>query len=991
MTVVSAKPRTKNDRQGQGVVRLFEARKYHLRYNQKGSIGGAEREFRNTKGIVRLRSYTLLEESNILATIYEAALTTSATTTFEPVRIGNRMFADSGLGVNNPVDEVEGEAANIWCSETADLKPLVKCFISIRTGNPGIKAFEESMFKFLSQTVVSIATETEETEKRFIAKWRKHFDENRYFRFNVDQGLQSIGLDEYKQKGAMESATNRYLVNQAQKNRVRDCIENLNLKQKLIGTDKTETTFATIVNEFAVFSIQQQAAVYNVHWLMPFERNPSFTGRESKVARIEDLLFTKDQTIRDFLGSKDGGQWLLVYDNADDMDPWFHNSKDEHITRCLVDYLPKSTQGAIVFTTRDRKIAVKLARQNVVDVPLIDESTARQLLRNCLVDQRLLEPLDKSTALLQQLTFLPLAIIQAAAYINANGIGTTDYLSLLNDQEEEVIDLLSEDFEDDGRYRGIKNPVATTWLISFEQIRRRHPLVAEYLSFMACIESKDVPQSLLPPSLSRKKEVDTISTLDAYSFIIRRPADVALDIHRLVHLAMRNWLREENLLTQWSEKAIMRLAEVFPSHDYQNRSIWKKYLTHTKYALDSDIIDKHGEYRIDLARKFGMCLYSDGRWNEAENLDMLVMETRKRVLGQEHPDTLTSIANLASTYRNQGRWNEAENLDILVMETRKRVLGQEHPDILTSIANLASTYLNQGRWKEAEDLFVLVIETRKRVLGQEHPDTLTSIANLASIYLNQGRWKEAEDLFMLVIETSSKVLGQEHPNTLTSMANLAVIYRKQGRWKEAEDLFILVIETRKRVLGQEHLGTLTSMWNLASIYQNQGRWKEAEDLFILVIKTMKRVLGQEHPDTLTSIANLASIYLNQGRWKEAEDLFMLVIETSSKALGQEHPNTLTSMANLAVIYRKQGRWKEAEDLFILVIETRKRVLGQEHLGTLTSMWNLASIYQNQGRWKEAEDLFILVIKTMKRVLGQEHPDTLTSIANLASIYLNQGR
>jgi hypothetical protein len=153
------------------------------------------------------------------------------------VRIGNRKFADGGLGANNPVDEVEGEAANIWCSESGDLKPLVKCFLSIGTGNPGIKAFEESLTKFLGKTVVDIATETEETEKRFIAKWRKHYGENRYFRFNVDQGLQSIGLDEYKQQGAMESATERYLVNQAQKNRVQHCIKNLELKESVYNVD----------------------------------------------------------------------------------------------------------------------------------------------------------------------------------------------------------------------------------------------------------------------------------------------------------------------------------------------------------------------------------------------------------------------------------------------------------------------------------------------------------------------------------------------------------------------------------------------------------------------------------------------------------------------------------------------------------------------------------------------------------------------------------
>jgi hypothetical protein len=193
---------------------------------------------RDTKDIVRLRSYSLSHEPNIHATICQAALATSAATTFfDTVSIGDRTFADGGLGANNPVDEVEGEASNVWCSETGDLKPLVKCFISIGTGNPGKKAFEDSMANFLSQTVVEIATETENTEKRFIARWAKHFDEKRYYRFNVDQGLQSIGLDEYKKKGAIEAATEAYVTYMAQKLRVRDCIQNLRCKQSVYIED----------------------------------------------------------------------------------------------------------------------------------------------------------------------------------------------------------------------------------------------------------------------------------------------------------------------------------------------------------------------------------------------------------------------------------------------------------------------------------------------------------------------------------------------------------------------------------------------------------------------------------------------------------------------------------------------------------------------------------------------------------------------------------
>jgi hypothetical protein len=73
------------------------------------------------------------------------------------------------------------------------------------------------------------------------------------------------------------------------------------------------------------------------------------------------------------------------------------------------------------------------------------------------------------------------------------------------------------------------------------------------------------------------------------------------------------------------------------------------------------------------------------------------METRKTKLGADHPDSLSSVANLAWTYRNQGRWKEAETLQVQVMETRKTKLGADHPSTLSIMANLASTYRSQGR------------------------------------------------------------------------------------------------------------------------------------------------------------------------------------------------------------------------------------------------------------------------------------------------------
>jgi hypothetical protein len=96
------------------------------------------------------------------------------------------------------------------------------------------------------------------------------------------------------------------------------------------------------------------------------------------------------------------------------------------------------------------------------------------------------------------------------------------------------------------------------------------------------------------------------------------------------------------------------------------------------------------------------------------------------VLGAEHPETLTSIANLAPTYRNQGRWEEAEKLEVQVMETRKRVLWQEHPDTLTSMHNLAFTWKGYGRDREAFKLMEECVTVQARDLGTDHPYTLSS-------------------------------------------------------------------------------------------------------------------------------------------------------------------------------------------------------------------------------------------------------------------------
>ncbi|KAI2669860.1 hypothetical protein LCP963914a_9880 [Penicillium roqueforti] len=283
-----------------------------------------------------------------------------------------------------------------------------------------------------------------------------------------------------------------------------------------------------------------------------------------------------------------------------------------------------------------------------------------------------------------------------------------------------------------------------------------------------------------------------------------------------------------------------------------------------------------------------------------------------------NPNGSTVITTmLGSAYRKQGLWDEAEQLEVQVMETRKTKLGEDHPDTLTSMANLALTYSNQGRWDEAEQLQVQLMETRKTKLGEDHPDMLTSMANLASTYRNQGRWDKAEQLEVQVMETSKIKLGEDHPNTLTSMANLASTYRNQGRWDKAKQLGVQVMETRKTKLGEDHPDTLASMGNLASTYWNQGRWDEAEQLFVQVMEMSKTKLGEDHPDTLASMANLAFSWKSSAHDVEAIVLLRECLIKQKQTLGQNHPTTLSNSRTLLECETEpletEGEWETDEE------------------------------------------------------------------------------
>jgi hypothetical protein len=206
-------------------------------------------------------------------------------------------------------------------------------------------------------------------------------------------------------------------------------------------------------------------------------------------------------------------------------------------------------------------VAVHLAASNVVHISEPDSEGVVQILEKSLIKKFLLDDFNTTMTLLKLVAFLPLAIIQAAAYINKNLIGLSDYIELLQEQEADVIELLGEDFGDEGRYKNLQNPVATTWLITFQHIQKLDQLAADYLSFMACIHPCEIPLSLLPEASSKLKRTNALGLLKAFSFISEQAG--CFNLHRLVHLSTRNWLRSQQQFGRQASITALRFATVF--------------------------------------------------------------------------------------------------------------------------------------------------------------------------------------------------------------------------------------------------------------------------------------------------------------------------------------------------------------------------------------------------------------------------------------------
>ena len=180
---------------------------------------------------MQFKSYPSRSSSDLLhsARIWEVARATSAAPSFfDPVQIGRfgEGFSDGGTGANNPVQTVWNEAQRIFLREGQMLEDNLKCLVSIGTGKPSLKAFGNNL-QTVAHTLIRMATDTQNTANTFSSAHPQLGPRRQYYRFNVDQGLEGIGLENAAQAATIMAATRNYLESTELERQMQNCGERL--------------------------------------------------------------------------------------------------------------------------------------------------------------------------------------------------------------------------------------------------------------------------------------------------------------------------------------------------------------------------------------------------------------------------------------------------------------------------------------------------------------------------------------------------------------------------------------------------------------------------------------------------------------------------------------------------------------------------------------------------------------------------------------------
>jgi serine/threonine protein kinase len=623
--------------------------------------------------------------------------------------------------------------------------------------------------------------------------------------------------------------------------------------------------------------------------------------------------------------------WLVVFDNAPNPD-------------AIRSFLPRTSTGHVLVTSRHQSW-----RELGLSLP-VEELDPREAVEFLL---RRTDESDRAAAaqLAEDLGRLPLALEEAAAYMETTGRSLRTYLPLLRDRQKVLLS--------GPRLSHHAGTLGGTWEISFRQVEEEIPEATDLLRLCAFLGADDIPVELLRSGRKHLPDALAVAASDPIRFdeciaALRRYSLVkverdALSLHRLVQLVTRERLPEAER-PQWAERAL-RVAEAgFPlsgmAGDIQPEA--GRLLPHALAALSyaeslpscaipaGRLLNRTGNYlsargfheqarqRLEralvlyegspeptdshvgnLSADFGLVLFALGETERAITRVERALDIHERLRGPNHLRVAIDLMNLAILLRNEGELERVRSNSNRALEIVRAQLGPGHPLEAQGLATLSRAHFELGAFREARGAADRALE----IFGATelyHPLLSNGWSSLGQVELDFGNLDRADDCIAHALAVGEKAYGADHPLVALSTAVRGAIQERRGDLEGARASFERALLSGERTCNRLHADIATARSQLGDVLRRMGEPEEALTVLRHAKDGLERAGGDRSRQGGHVEAALAALHVQLGDLEAGRVHANRALEALDGLFAADHPLRIPAWNLLARIDRESG-------------------------------------------------------------------------------------
>ena len=425
----------------------------------------------------------------------------------------------------------------------------------------------------------------------------------------------------------------------------------------------------------------------------------------------------------------------------------------------------------------------------------------------------------------------------------------------------------------------------------------------------------------------------------------------------------------------------------------------------------------------DYKYHFGDTLMDIGKYSEAEELFLDVLEFNRRADEERVPTSLHTLSwvaqargdlanaerylrdylglsgdgisrsalahaknSLAAILRKQARYEEALTLCRESLSLVRQYMGVGHPREAGSLLGLGVLQLEMGLLDEAEQNLYHALEIWLAAVDDKHPSVASAKYRLSAVLAARGRLHDAEEL----ARAAADAKRQDHPDLAFYLSQLGRIMAAQGKAEEAERLFREALHLGGDEIGR-HPVMARTLANLAALLVDQGRLGESESLLEQAFEIQRLRLDEDHPDVARTLSVRAVMRGKAGDVDGAMEDATEALRICRARLGEDHYRLALVMADLGRLHLATGTLDDAESWLLDALEAHRRLLGSGHPQTGRVQSEYGECLTRLARFEEAEPVLLEAHSHLEGVCGADHPLTRAALERVVLLYEQWGR